>query len=71
MGPVMLFFVLQEAFLKRLEIKLKSSTDAGIYDSKTFKIFYIIIWLFLICLLLGIPIMWWAVIKKTIPAGGG
>jgi len=54
-----------------LEIKLKSSTDAGIYDSKTFKIFYIIIWLFLICLLLGIPIMWWAVIKKTIPAGGG
>ena len=71
MGPVMLFFALQEAFLKRLEIKRRSSTDAGIYDSKTFKIFYIIMRIFVICLLLGIPIVWWGVIKKTITAGGG
>lgn len=69
MGPVMLFFALQEAFLKRLEIKRKSSSGAEFIETRTFKIFYILIWIFVICLLLGIPIVWWGVIKKTITGG--
>ena len=69
-GTVMLFFVLQEAFLKRLQIKRKTSTGAEFYEIKTFKIFYIFVWIFVICLLLGIPILWWGVIKKFITEAG-
>jgi hypothetical protein len=71
LGPVMLFFALQEIFLKRLEIKRKSSKGVEFFETKTFKIFYILVWIFAICLLLGIPILWWGVIKKFITAGGG
>lgn len=71
MGPVMLFFALQEAYLKRLEIKRKSSSGAEFIETKTFKIFYIIMWMFFICLMLGIPLVWWGVIKKFITTGGG
>ena len=66
MGPIMLLFGLQEAVLKRLEIKRVSSTDPDFDESKLFKIFYIAMWIFVICLLVGIPIVWWGVIKKTI-----
>jgi len=69
MGPVLLLFGLQEAFLKRLEIKRKSLTDTEIQESKAFKFFYIIVWVFVICLLIGIPVVWWGVIKKTITGG--
>jgi hypothetical protein len=66
MGPVLLLFGLQEAFLKRLEIKRKSLTDTEIQESKAFKFFYILVWVFVIFLLIGIPVVWWGVIKKTI-----
>jgi len=66
MGPVLLLFGLQEAFLKRLEIKRKSLTDTEIQESKAFKFFYILVWVFVIFLLIGIPAVWWGVIKKTI-----
>ncbi len=68
MGPVMLFFGLQEAFLKRLEIKRKSSTDPGFDDSRMVKIIYVLIWIFAICLLLSIPLVWWGVIMKATKA---
>ena len=55
---------LQEAFLKRLEIKRKSLTDPVIQESKAFKFFYVLVWVFVILLLIGIPIVWWGVIKK-------
>jgi hypothetical protein len=71
MGPVMLLFGLQEVFLKRLEIKRKSLTNNEIQESKAFKIFYILVWIFVICLLIGIPVVWWGVIKKTIIESGG
>ena len=66
MGPIMLLFGLQEAVLKRLEIKRVSSTSPDFDESRLFKIFYIAMWIFVICLLIGIPIVWWGVIKKTI-----
>ena len=66
MGPVMLLFGLQEAFLKRLEIKRKSLTDTEIQESKAFKFFYILVWVIVTFLLIGIPIVWWGAIKKTI-----
>ena len=70
MSPVMLLFGLQEAILKRLEIKRRALTDADIQESKTFKLLYILVWIFVICLLLSIPLVWWGVIKKTITEGG-
>ena len=66
MGPVLLLFGLQEAFLKRLEIKRKSLTDTEIQESKAFKFFYILVWVIVTFLLIGIPIVWWGAIKKTI-----
>lgn len=71
MGPVMLMFGLQEAVLKRLEIKRVASTDPDFAESRWFKIFYIAMWIFVICLLAGIPIIWWGVIKKTITGSSG
>ena len=38
-------------------------------ESNVFKIFYIAIWIFVICLLHSIPIVWWGVVKKTITEG--
>ncbi|MEJ2727239.1 MAG: hypothetical protein P8185_01800 [Deltaproteobacteria bacterium] len=69
MGPVMLLFGLQEAVLKRLEIKRKSSTDPELAQSKWFKIFYVAMWIFVIGLLISIPLVWWGVIKKATTAG--
>ena len=69
MGPVMLLFGLQEALLKRLEIKRRSSTDTDLAQSKWFKIFYVAMWIFAICMLISIPLVWWGVIKKAITAG--
>jgi hypothetical protein len=70
MVPVILLFGLQEAILKRLEIKRKTLTDADIQKSKTFKLLYILVWIFVICLLPSIPLVWWGVIKKTITEAG-
>jgi hypothetical protein len=70
MGPAMLFFGLQEAILKRLEIKQKSSTGPEFVQSRLFKIFYIVMWIFVIGLLLTIPLVWWGLIKKATIAGG-
>lgn len=71
MGPVMLLFGLQEAFLKRLEIKRKSLSDTEIQESKAFKFFYILVWVIVIFLLTGIPVVWWGAIKKTISDANG
>jgi hypothetical protein len=69
MGPVMLLFGLQEAVLKRLEITRKSSTDPEFDESRWFKIFYVAMWIFVICMLISIPLVWWGAIKKAITAG--
>jgi hypothetical protein len=66
MGPVMLLFGLQEVVLKRLEIRRKPSADPEFDESRFFKISYIIMWIFVICLLISIPVVWWGVIKKAI-----
>ena len=69
MGPVMLLFALQEAVLKRLEIKRVAATNSEFLESRWFKIFYVVMWIFVICLLVSIPIVWWAVIKKAVTGG--
>ena len=69
MGTVMLLFGLQEAVLKRLEINRKSSTDPEFEETGLFKICYIFIWIFVICMLLSIPLVWWGIIKKATTAG--
>ena len=66
MLPVMLLFGLQEAVLKRMEIKRVSATDPQFLESRWFKIFYVAMWIFVICLLVSIPIVWWGAIKKAI-----
>jgi hypothetical protein len=66
MGPVMLLFGLQEAVLKRMEIKRVSAADPQFLESRWFKIIYVAMWIFVICLLVSIPIVWWGVIKKAI-----
>jgi hypothetical protein len=69
MGPIMLLFGLQEVVLKRLEIRRKPSADPEFDESRFFKISYIIMWIFVICLLISIPLVWWGVIKKATTAG--
>ncbi len=69
MGPVMLLFWLQEVVLKRLEIRRKTSTDPEFDESRFLRISYIIMWIFVICLLISIPLVWWGVIKKATTAG--
>ena len=69
MGPIMLLFGLQEAVLKRMEIKRVSAPDDKFVESRWFKILYIAMWIFVICLLVSSPIVWWGVIKKTITGG--
>jgi hypothetical protein len=66
MLPVMLLFGLQEAVLKRIEIKRVSATDPQFLESRWFKILYVAMWVFVICLLVSIPIVWWGAIKKAI-----
>jgi len=68
-GPVMLFFGLQEAFLKRLEIKRQFSSEPEFDQSRWFKISYVLMWIFVICLLASIPLVWWGLLKKAITAG--
>ena len=62
----MLLFGLQEAVLKRIEIKRVSATDPQFLESRWFKILYVAMWVFVICLLVSIPIVWWGAIKKAI-----
>lgn len=69
LGPVLLFFVLQEAFLKRLEIKRQISADPEFDQSRWFKISYVLMWIFVACLLISIPLVWWGLISKAINAG--
>ena len=68
-GPVMLLFGLQESFLKRLEIKRQSSTDSEFEQSIWFRTLCVVMWIFVICLLISIPLVWWGLIKKAITAG--
>jgi hypothetical protein len=69
MGSVMLLFGLQEALLKRLKIKRRFEADAEFEESTLFKFFYIAMWIFVVCLVISIPIVWWGAIKKAITEG--
>ena len=69
MGPVLLLFGLQEAVLKRLEIKRRFEANPEFEESTLFKIFYIAMWIFVVCLAISIPIVWWGAIKKAITGG--
>ena len=58
----LMFFLFQEIMLKKLEFKRTCSTDNESTGSMIFYVSYGILWLFAICLLISLSILWWVVV---------
>ena len=67
--PAVLIYVFQEFMLKRWKTHEKAAITGNSIQSITIKIFYVMVWIMVASLFLGIIIVWAAVIYKNIITG--
>ena len=63
-APLSLGFLFHELIIKRLVDKQNSSTHDESRFQKAITIYYTVLWIIGILAVLGIPFLWWGVIKK-------
>ena len=64
--PTILFYGFQEFLIKKWAEEKRSASINELTERKIDRIFYIIAWLFIICLMLSILIVWLGVVYKGI-----
>ena len=64
--PTILFYGFQEFLIKKWAEEKKATSINELTERKRDRIFYIIAWLFIVCLMLSILIVWLGVIYKGV-----
>ena len=69
--PTLAFFVTLEVVSRKIQTGRGARGDGEVKEPKILNLFYVVVWLFVVCLALSLFVVWWGVIKRAIMRGSG